>query len=28
VIGLTQAFESAQDRRGLYRLSSKAVKAA
>ena len=28
VIGLTQAFESAQDRRGLYKLSSKAIKAA
>lgn len=28
VIGLTQAFEGAQDRRGLYKLSSKAVKAA
>jgi chemotaxis protein methyltransferase CheR len=28
VIGLTQAFDGAQDRRGLYKLSSKAVKAA
>ncbi len=28
VIGITQAFESAQDRRGLYKLSSRAVKAA